>query len=366
MRNLLCSVVALLALLAAGGSAHANAVSASCSLANLTPIDCASWQGADVTLRWSWSPPGETSTDGCGTTTFTTDTPPSGASRTCTVSWGGSFAGSTATVKVDKTAPAVTSETPARPPDHNGWYNHPVAFAFGGTDATSGIAGCDTVSYWGPDSASASVTGSCRDMAGNATAASFPLQYDATPPAPPQVQVALGDGSVSLSWIASADTASIDVTRSGGMGAAPSKVIYDGAGPGLTDRSVQNGVTYRYTVTAEDQAGNNAGTAVDARPTALSLRPRPGAAVGKPPLLHWKRVRKARYYNIQLFRGHRKILSAWPVKTQLQLKSSWRYRGHRYRLTPGSYRWYVWPGYGRRSAHRYGPMLGKSSFVFRA
>ena len=37
--------------------------------------------------------------------------------------------------------------------------------------------------------------------------------------------------------------------------------------------------------------------------------------------------------------------------------------GRRYRLTPGRYRWYVWPGLGARSAKRYGSVLGSSSFV---
>jgi len=45
------------------------------------------------------------------------------------------------------------------------------------------------------------------------------------------------------------------------------------------------------------------------------------------------------------------------------LKRSWTYAGHRYRLSPGRYRWYVWPGRGPRSANRYGRLLGSSSFI---
>src|SRR3954470_23089894 len=188
LRILAGAATTLAAVAVAPVSAHAGTVSATCTLASQASVDCAAWQPADVTLRWSWSPGGETSTDGCGTTTFTSDTPAPGASRTCTVSWGGSFAGSTATVSVDKTPPTVTSATPDRPPDYGGWYNHPVAFSFGGTDAPSGIASCDTVSYAGPDSPGASVSGSCRDRAGNSATRSFPLEYDATPPTPPQLQ----------------------------------------------------------------------------------------------------------------------------------------------------------------------------------
>ena len=33
-----------------------------------------------------------------------------------------------------------------------------------------------------------------------------------------------------------------------------------------------------------------------------------------------------------------------------------------HRLTPGHYRWYVWPGLGSRADHRYGALIGHSSF----
>jgi hypothetical protein len=56
------------------------------------------------------------------------------------------------------------------------------------------------------------------------------------------------------------------------------------------------------------------------------------------------------------------VLTKWPRTTQLQLRSSWRFRGERFRLAPGRYRWYVWPGFGRRSAQRYGRLLGTSTF----
>ncbi|MFZ0090593.1 MAG: hypothetical protein WAL63_13850, partial [Solirubrobacteraceae bacterium] len=70
----------------------------------------------------------------------------------------------------------------------------------------------------------------------------------------------------------------------------------------------------------------------------------------------------AAYYNVQVFR-HGKILSAWPKRASLQLAKSWRFGGHRYRLKPGRYRWYVWPGFGRRSAAHYGRRVGSGTFV---
>ena len=83
----------------------------------------------------------------------------------------------------------------------------------------------------------------------------------------------------------------------------------------------------------------------------------------EPPLLRWKRVRRATYYNVQLYRKGRKVLTRWPRRASLQLRRRWRYGGKPRYLAPGRYRWYVWPGYGRRSAHKYGRLLGKSHFT---
>ena len=80
------------------------------------------------------------------------------------------------------------------------------------------------------------------------------------------------------------------------------------------------------------------------------------------PKLMWARNAEAAYYNVQLFRGQTKILSSWPVRTALTLKRAWKYQGKRYRLTTGVYRWYVWPGFGARSAVDYGDLLGSKSF----
>src|SRR5260370_899098 len=55
-----------------------------------------------------------------------------------------------------------------RPPDHDGWYNHPVAFSVSGLDTASGIASCaGNTTYSGPQDRNASVAGSCTDGAGN-------------------------------------------------------------------------------------------------------------------------------------------------------------------------------------------------------
>src|SRR5919198_2947863 len=84
--------------------------------------------------------------------------------------------------KYDATPPTAKG-TVGRSPDANGWYNHPLTVSFSGTDATSGLAGCSSASYSGPDTAGAAVSGSCVDKAGNTTSSSVSFDYGATPPA---------------------------------------------------------------------------------------------------------------------------------------------------------------------------------------
>ena len=94
----------------------------------------------------------------------------------------------------------------------------------------------------------------------------------------------------------------------------------------------------------------------------LSPVPRARISLKSLPRLDWTPVKRASYYNLQLIHG-RKVLSAWPVRPGFQLRRTWIYKGRRYRLRPGVYRWYVWPGIGRISAGRFGRLLGSSTFV---
>jgi hypothetical protein len=88
-----------------------------------------------------------------------------------------------------------------------------------------------------------------------------------------------------------------------------------------------------------------------------------GARIVAPPQLAWTPKRYADYYNVQLFRGGTKVLSIWPTAASIQLTRTWRFAGHRHRLKPGSYRWYVWPGFGPRAANNYGRLIGTGTFV---
>src|SRR5205085_2194594 len=85
-------------------------------------------------------------------------------------------------LKYDSTGPVVTA-TPGRGADANGWYNRAVTVSFSGADATAGIDSCVAPqTYSAPDDATASVTGSCADTAGNTGVGSLGFKYDATAP----------------------------------------------------------------------------------------------------------------------------------------------------------------------------------------
>jgi hypothetical protein len=78
--------------------------------------------------------------------------------------------------------------------------------------------------------------------------------------------------------------------------------------------------------------------------------------------MRWTKVERATYYNVQIYRNGRKVLSAWPSRAWYRVPSRWKYRGKRRKLTPGIYRWMVWPGFGRRARSDYGDRIGPARF----
>jgi len=227
------------------------------------------------------------------------------------------------------------------------------------------------------------ITFTATDASGNRTQASAVLTVKPQPPpgtpqppppvvdrTPPDdvsgVKVTVGSRLVRLVWSlpTATDFDHVEVARSTTAPGAPQTIVYTGKAKTYTDRKVQNGVEYRYVLTAFDQTGNNStGVAVTATPKrALLVSPPDTAKVKAPPTLVWVATSAARYYNVQLFRGTDKILSAWPVKNSLALRKAWKYRGRSYRLTPAVYRWYVWPGMGAKAQGKYGSLLGASTF----
>jgi hypothetical protein len=82
----------------------------------------------------------------------------------------------------------------------------------------------------------------------------------------------------------------------------------------------------------------------------------------QPPLLAWRSAKRARFYNVQLYRNGRKILSLWPFRSRLKLHRRWSYQQRTFRMRPGAYTWIVWPAHGTRTRPSYGSMLGQSTF----
>jgi hypothetical protein len=123
-----------------------------------------------------------------------------------------------------------------------------------------------------------------------------------------------------------------------------------------TDGPLTAGQAYAWTIAVRDAAGNT--TSVDAAVTVPTARVA-SASPGVRPTLRWKAMPKAAYYNLQLFRSGRKVLTAWPSRARYTLPRTWRLNGRTHRLIAGVYRWYVWPGYGPPAQHRYGRLLAK-------
>jgi hypothetical protein len=348
-----------LALVAAPQAAADPALSYGCNPPlPRTAANCSIWHTSPVTLVWSYGvdfEPAPVKGSDCAKQSFNSDT--GGTDVMCAVwdSSGMNLTNATATVRLDMTPPSVTGLTPSRPPDNDGWWNHPLSLAFGGSDATSGISGCDTVNYSGPDSDSADVSGACRDVAGNSATGAFKIKYDATPPTITPLSSEGRAAHVTLKWDTSPDAVLTRVLRSPGIGGAPVSEVYSGTDKAFTDPAVQNGKTYTYTIVTTDPAANAVSTVMVVTPKAQVRRP----------LLRWRKVKGADYYNVQVYRGRRKILSAWPHGTSLRLRKQWTFRGRRRVLTAGSYHWYVWPGFGRRSAHRYGRLIAHRRFTIK-
>jgi hypothetical protein len=158
----------------------------------------------------------------------------------------------------------------------------------------------------------------------------------------------------------------VEVFRTPGRNGQGESGIYRGTANGVKDTALVVGRKYEYRVVGVDDAANRAEQKLSLVATGALLSPTPGLRITmkSPPTLVWARAKGASYYNVQLIRAGRRVLSAWPARTSFRLRRTWLYKGQRYRLQPGVYRWYVWPGYGRISAARYAPRpLGSSSFV---
>ena len=211
------------------------------------------WYNAAV----AYTTTGTDATSGIASCTSGTYAGPDGSgltvSGTCTDNAGNaSAAAASAAFKYDNTAPSAATAL-NRSADHNGWYNAAVAYTTTGTDATSGIASCTSGTYAGPDGSGLTVSGTCTDNAGNASAAaaSAAFKYDNTDPA---VTTTLDRGPDHNGWHNAAvgyTTGGTDAT-SGIDAASCSSGTY--SGPDGSNRSVSG--------SCSDEAGNSASDSV--------------------------------------------------------------------------------------------------------
>jgi hypothetical protein len=326
--------------------------------------DANGWYNHAVAVTFS----GTDATSGIASCDKPTFSGPEGAAQqvsgSCRDVAGNTGTPATATLKYDATAPAVTV-APDRPPDGNGWYRRPLTVTFAGTDGVSGVAACaGPARYAGPERQGVAIAGTCRDVAGNTAAEQrFVLNYDATAPKLGKVRVRVTRGVARVDWQKPADAVRVEIHRLPGVNGAKRTLVYTGSGARFLDRTVHDGVRYRYEVSALDAAGNTFGTTVATGPQPALFAPASGGTVRAPVVLEWKPAATAHYYNVQLHRNGIKVLSAWPKTARLRLPRSWRYGGKTQTLLPGRYTWHVWPGIGARAQARYGKLLGSSSFV---
>jgi PKD repeat protein len=201
---------------------------------------------------------------------------------------------------------------------------------------------------------------------GNVNQASYGWTVDRTAPAPvARFSARPGFRRVALSWTKpiDADYDRVRVWRKRGATGSWIRLVDRVIAASFTDTTVANHVSYRYRIASLDRAGNASPVGeVTAWPSPI-LSPRYGEIVHSPPLVDWRPVRRATYYNMQLWRGGKKILSVWPLTSQYRLRSSWMFKGKRHVLSDGQVSVFVWAGFGPKAAVRYGPLYGRTVFT---
>ena len=85
------------------------------------------------------------------------------------------------------------------------------------------------------------------------------------------------------------------------------------------DKGLVVGRKYEYRVIGVDEAANRAEQRLGFVATGALLSPTPGLRITmkSPPTLVWAPAKSASYYNLQLIRAGRKVMSAWPSRTEL-------------------------------------------------
>ena len=64
----------------------------------------------------------------------------------------------------------------------------------------------------------------------------------------------------------------------------------------------------------------------------------------------WAPIAGSAGYRVEFFRGSQRVFAASTPRAEIEVPARWRYGGGVRRLTPGQYRWYVWPIVGGKRA----------------
>ena len=106
-----------------------------------------------------------------------------------------------------------------------------------------------------------------------------------------------------------------------------------------------------------------AATTVKLNPSVGIMSPTDGSVLKRPPVIDWAAVKKARFYNVQIWRGGTKVLTTWPTSTTFTVPAAWTFGGKRQRLANGRYKLFVWPAFGTTRSPGYGKLVGQVTFV---
>jgi hypothetical protein len=200
---------------------------------------------------------------------------------------------------------------------------------------------------------------------GNISEATFKWVVDTTPPAQVrQLRSSFGDGWVRLSWRnpTDVDYRHVSIWRRKVGALSWSFMATRKERTSFRDGTVQNDKRYIYALRSVDRARNASSRATIEGRASRILKPAFDSLHDARPLIDWTSVRNAGYFNLQLWREGRKILSIWPMRSAHRLPANWRYNGRWYSLRTDRYSVYVWAGFGPKSAADYGPLLGWTEF----
>ena len=135
-------------------------------------------------------------------------------------------------------------------------------------------------------------------------------------------------------------------------------ILYSGLRPSTTFK-MRAGLSGYVALYAVDHNGN---ASKPARRTVslaslIPLRPLTGSRVVEAPRLSWKAREGTAYYNLQVFRDGKRILTDWPSTASFRLPENL--------LEPGTYTWFVWPALkGKGAAATFGDLIGRATFVY--